>query len=277
MERPEACRRLIVNADDFGRSRSINAAVIRAHLEGILTTASLMVNEEASDEAVALARENPRLGVGLHLTLLCGHSALGPERIPGLVNPRREFGNNPASVGFRYFFSRKLRGQLRDEIAAQFDRFRATGLPLDHVNGHLHLHLHPTVFDILMENAAAWGITHLRLTRDPFWFNTRLARGHWIYRAGHAGMHHILGGRARQVLLRKAIKHTGVVFGLLQNARVDEGYVTKLLPVLPPGDSELYSHPSLDQFRNEFDALVSPRVKALVEAQGIRLIRYQDL
>ena len=59
--------RLIVNADDFGRSRSINEAVIRAHREGILTTASLMVNEPACAEAVALAKENPRLGVGLHL------------------------------------------------------------------------------------------------------------------------------------------------------------------------------------------------------------------
>src|SRR5713226_2061196 len=78
-------RRLIVNADDFGRSSSINQAVIRAHREGILTTASLMVNESAFDEAVALARQSPNLGVGLHLTLLCGHSALTPDRIPGLV------------------------------------------------------------------------------------------------------------------------------------------------------------------------------------------------
>ena len=68
-------RRLIVNADDFGRSRSINEAVIRAHREGILTSASLMVNEPACGEAVALARENPDLCVGLHLSLLCGRSA----------------------------------------------------------------------------------------------------------------------------------------------------------------------------------------------------------
>src|SRR5689334_13160068 len=117
MARLEAPRRLIVNADDFGRSPSINAAVIRAHQQGILTTASLMVNEPAFDEAVALAKQNPRLGVGLHLTLLCGHSALPQEKIPGLVNERREFADNPATVGFRYFFSRPLRPQLRDEIA----------------------------------------------------------------------------------------------------------------------------------------------------------------
>src|SRR5437588_7983476 len=65
-------RRLIINADDFGRSAAINQAVIRAHREGVLTSASLMVNEPAFDEAVQLARENPKLGVGLHLTLLCG-------------------------------------------------------------------------------------------------------------------------------------------------------------------------------------------------------------
>ncbi len=270
-------RRLIVNADDFGRSGSINSAVIRAHREGILTTASLMVNEPAFGEAVALAKANPQLGIGLHLTLLCGHSSSSRQSVPGLVNEAGEFGDNPAGVGFRYFASRKLREQLRREMAAQFEKFRATGLSLDHVNGHLHFHLHPTIFAILMENAAAWGITHVRLTWDPFWLNARLAGGKWLYRAGHAVLYHLLAGRARPVLRRRAIKHTSVVFGLLQNARVDENYVTRLLPLLPPGDSELYSHPSLDQFRHELEAIVSPRVTALVHEQGIRLIRYQDL
>src|SRR6266516_5122412 len=147
-------RRLIVNADDFGRSHSINEAVIRAHREGILTSASLMVNEAGFDDAVALARQNPKLGVGLHLTLLCGHSTLPPEKIPGLVNARREFSDNPLSVGFRYFATKRLREPLRAEIHAQFAKFRATGLPLDHVNGHLHMHLHPVLFGLLMEDAA---------------------------------------------------------------------------------------------------------------------------
>src|SRR2546426_888615 len=269
-----AVRRLIVNADDFGRSRSINAAVIRAHREGILTTASLMVNEPDCAEAVSLAKENPKLGVGLHLALLCGRAALPPEKIPGLVNSRGEFSDNPVAVGVKYFFNRRLRGQLRAEIHEQFARFRATGLALDHVNGHLHLHLHPVVFGILMEDADKLGIRHLRLTREPFWMDVPLAQGRRIYRAAHAAVFFSLSWQAQAALRRKLIRHTHRVFGLLQNDRVDETYVLKLLNILPAGDSELYSHPSLDKFKHEFDALVSPRVKARVEELGIRLIRY---
>src|SRR5260370_20116242 len=181
-----ARRRLIVNADDFGRSSSINEAVMRAHREGILTTASLMVNEPACAEAVEIVRQNPSLGVGLHLTLLCGHSALHTETIPGLVNARREFPSDSAGAGFRYFFNRSLREQLRAEIHAQFQKFNATGLALDHVNGHLHLHLHPTVFGILMEDADRLGIQRLRLTFDPFRLNLQLASGQRAYRLCHA-------------------------------------------------------------------------------------------
>jgi len=277
MEPAESRRRLIVNADDFGRSHTINQAVIRAHREGILTSASLMVNEPAYEEAVALAREHPQLGVGLHLTLLCGHSTLAPEQIPGLVDEQRQFSNDPVRVGFRYFAQRHLRPQLEAEIEAQFEKFRSTGLPLDHVNGHLHLHLHPTVFRILMKHAQKWRITHLRLTWDPFWLNARLARGRWGYRALHAIIHTALSQRARDALRQGAIKHTHSVFGLLQSDRMNEDYICRLLPLLPAGDSELYSHPSLEEYKHEFDALISPRIKVLLHKLGIKLIRYQDL
>ena len=274
--RKSGCR-LIVNADDFGRSPSINQAVISAHREGILTATSLMVNEPGFDGAVKLAGENPRLGVGLHLTLLRGHSALAPDKIPGLVNARGEFGDNPVAAGFRYFFNRNLREQLRAEIHAQFDKFHATGLPLDHVNGHLHLHLHPAIFRILMEDADKLGIRRLRLTRDCLACNRRMARGRWFYRVAHAFIYERLSRRALEPLRQRGIRHAQITFGLLQDSRVDEEYVLKLLPELPPGDSELYSHPSLDEFKHEFDALISPRVKELVKKLGIELIRYRDL
>jgi hopanoid biosynthesis associated protein HpnK len=270
-------RRLIVNADDFGRSASINLAVIRAHREGILTTASLMVNEPGREEAVALAKENPGLGVGLHLTLLCSHSALAQSEIPGLVNSSKCFSNSPAGTGLRYFFQTGLREQLRHEIAAQLEIFSRTGLVLDHVNGHLHMHLHPVVFDILMELQPRFGFNRIRLTRDLFWLNLRLASGRLAYRALHAIIYHCLSAKAAPVLRKRGIRSVPHVFGLLQDSRVDESYLGKLLEQLPPGDSELYSHPSLDEFKHELEALVSPRIRRRLDELGIRLIRYQDL
>src|SRR5205085_484022 len=145
-----------------------------------------------------------------------------------------------------------LREQLRKEIHAQFARFRATGLLLDYVNGHLHLHLHPTVQSLLIEDAQALGIQRMRLTREPFWMDVPLARGRRFYRATHAFIHLALAWRARDGFRKRQIRHTERVFGLLQNDFVDETYILKLLSVLPAGDSELYSHPSLDNFKHEF-------------------------
>lgn len=270
-------RRLIVNADDFGGSASINEAVIRAHREGVLTTASLMVNGAGCAEAVSMAEANPGLGVGLHLTLLCGRSALTQAQIPGLVNSRNEFTDDSFKAGVAYYFNRRLRAQLRHEVHEQFRRFRATGLPLDHVNGHLHMHLHPVVFRILMDDGAELGIGCVRVTADPFWLNLRLAKGQLVYRLSHAVIFLALAARARRQLKQRGFRHTQRVFGLLQNARVDEDYVQRLLARLPEGDSELYSHPSLDDFKHEFAALISPRVREQIEARRIQLIRYQDL
>ena len=270
-------RRLIVNADDFGLSASVNSAVIRAHREGILTTASLMVNEPGFAEAVALAKENPKLGVGLHLTLLHGHAALSPDQIPGLVGPQGDFTNSPVAAGMAYFFKSALDEQLRAEIHAQIAKFRSTGLKLDHVNGHLHLHMHPTVFKILMAGASEAGITRMRLTRDCLSRSNRMTRGRWFYRVSHAAIFEVLSSRARKIMAEKDIRHTQITFGLLQDSHVDEDYILKLLPELPGGDSELYCHPSLDRFKHEFDALVSPRVREQVEKLGIQLVRYQDL
>ena len=120
MARRNAPRRLVVNADDFGRSPSINEAVVRAHRDGILTTASLMVTGDHCAAAVAEAKRHPHLGVGLHLTLVHGRAALPPEKIPGLVDRHGDFSNNAPLAGWRYWSNPVLKTQIRDELAAQF-------------------------------------------------------------------------------------------------------------------------------------------------------------
>jgi hopanoid biosynthesis associated protein HpnK len=273
----EGARRLIVTADDFGRSRSINQAVLRAHRQGILTSASLLVNGEAVEEAVEIARANPTLAVGLHLCLVRGRSTLSREEIPDLISVDRWFSDQPVCAGLRYFFNTRLRAQLAREIEAQFKKYRVTGLPLDHVNGHLHLHLHPTVLQLVLERTQALGVRAMRLTNDPFGLNLRLAKGQWFYRLSHACVFHFLSRHAGKAMRARQVRHPAAVFGLLQSGRADEEYLCALLARLPAGDSELYSHPSLDESKAELDAFTSARAKELVRHHHIQLIRYQDL
>lgn len=269
--------RLIVNADDFGISPSANRAILRAHREGILTTTSLMVNGEAAEEAARQGHQHPKLGIGLHLTLVKGMSTLKPVELPGLVNARSEFDESPVRAGMRYFFLRRLHTGLHQEINAQFTAFRRTRLPLDHVNGHLHFHLHPTVFSILSRNCQTWGIRHMRLTRDPLLPNLAISRGFYFYRISHALIFNRLAHSAAPVLARASIRHTDQVFGLLENDRVTERYLLELIDRLTPGTHEVYTHPDEDAHAHELEALCSPKVRARIEARGIELIRYSDL
>jgi chitin disaccharide deacetylase len=270
-------RRLIVNADDFGISTSANRAIIQAYREGILTSASLMVNGDGFEEAVESAKEYPTLGVGLHLTLCCGRSTLPAEEIPALVDRNGFFGKSAVAAGVKYFFSARKHRQLGCEISAQFDKFERTGLPLDHLNGHLHFHLHPAIFAILKQEIIRRRVRAFRFTSDPIRIDWPIGRGRRCYRLSHALIFGVLSARTKPFLRQERVKHTSFVFGLLEDGRISEDYILKLLRALPLGDSELYSHPSLDKSGHELDALLSPRVKRAVAEEGIELIRYQDL
>ena len=158
--------RLIVNADDFGISPGANRAIVRAHREGILTSTSLMVGAEAADAAISMAREFPNLGVGLHLTLACGRCSSAPKSIAGLVDADGRFDDQPARAGLRYYLRRRWHPLIKQEMDAQFRAFAATGIPMDHLNGHLHFHLHPTVFGLIRRHWRHWNIRAVRLTRD---------------------------------------------------------------------------------------------------------------
>ena len=269
--------RVIINADDFGISHAANRAIVRAHKEGILGSASLMVNGDAANNAVALARENPSLAVGLHLTLVSGKSTLKPSEIIGVVNQRFEFDESPVRAGMRYFFNPDLDTYLKQEIDAQFREFRMAELPLDHVNGHLHFHLHPTVFNHIKRHYQTWGITALRLTREPLLMNLRLAWGRYFYRLSHDFIFDRLALNALPALQRRGIRHADFTFGLLQNGRMTEKYLLRVLENLFPGTFEIYFHPDEEEHAHELEALISPKVREMIRQRGIELIRYQDL
>ena len=277
MASAKAARRLIINADDFGRSSEINRAVLRAHTEGVLTSASLMVGGEACEEAVQMARAHPSLGVGLHLTFCHGRPVLAPGDIPQLVDHRGLLYHNPVRAGLECFFLPQARRQLRLEMEAQFQRFQSTGLALDHVNGHLHFHLHPAAVHVLRELIPIYNVRAARLTREPWELNFLQESGRWGYRLSHAFIFELLSRRAQPVFEEAGVAFTRQVFGLLQDGRVSENYLLGLISSLPAGSSEVYSHPSLCESHTELKALTSPRVRQALDRNNIELIRYQDL
>ena len=117
-------RRVILTADDFGLSEAVNEGIERAHRDGVLTHASLMVAGDAAADAVRRARRLPGLRVGLHLVVIEGKSVLPPAEIPDLVDARGWFPSDQFRLGLRYFFLPQARRQLFAEIAAQFAAYR---------------------------------------------------------------------------------------------------------------------------------------------------------
>lgn len=164
----------IINGDDFGFSSGVNQAIIKAHEQGVLTSTSLMVTGEAATHAIALAHDHPNLAVGLHLVLVCGRRVLPQSEIPHLVDSAGNFSSDSLNAGLRYQFSRAARRELRLEIRAQLEKLRQTGLPLSHVDGHLHLHSHPVVLGIPAELAEEFNIKVIRLPSEELRFTLRL-------------------------------------------------------------------------------------------------------
>jgi len=280
-------KKLIINADDFGLSGGANRAVIKAYREGILTSTSLMAGGLAFAEAVSLARENPGLQVGLHLTLLQGKAVLPPEQLPGLVDHEGNFSTDPVLTGMSFFFRRSLRGELFREIEAQILRFRETGLPLSHIDGHLNIHMHPTVFSVLAELMPKYGISSFRLTRenlakDPANDGTRR-----FGRRLDAFIFARLAENCRPVLDRLGICYADEVKGLLNSGKMTEEYLLKVLDGLESGCTEIYFHPGclpdpelaawMPDYLHEEElaALMSPKVRAKIAEQSICLGTYR--
>jgi hopanoid biosynthesis associated protein HpnK len=275
---------VIFNADDLGYSSAVNEAVARAHEQGLLTSASLMVTGQAADEAIALARQTPTLAVGLHLVMVDGRPVLPASQIPHLVDRCGSFPSNAVQVGLHYALSRTARQELRRELSAQFERFAATGLPLSHVDSHLHMHMHPFIFDWLLPLAEQYGAAGLRIPYDDL----GLALAYDRHGAAIKVTWAIVFGLLRRHALRRMRQHrlavAGRVYGLMQSGHMQEAYVISLLHRLQGPAAEVYFHPSSaadgrSQGPNPGDlaSLLSPAVRQVIRERNLRLATYATL
>jgi chitin disaccharide deacetylase len=281
--------RLIVTADDFGMSLEVNEAVEQAHREGILTCASLVVAGDAAEDAVRRARRMPDLGVGLHLAIF---GARASAREASVVAPDgQNLGYSPVAAGSAIMVWPPARAAARREIAAQFEAYRKTGLPLGHLDGHWHAHQHPTVLAQALAIGVPLGLRALRVPYEPFGLSRRVAGGR-----GKTGarLAHAIAGLPLTLTMRLQAAARGVAtndrfFGKIDDGFIDEALLLRLIEELPPGVTELGLHPATRTWggahsppahwrqAEELAALTSRRVRAAVERRGVQLIRWADL
>jgi predicted glycoside hydrolase/deacetylase ChbG (UPF0249 family) len=276
----------VVNADDFGVSERVNAGIVGAHREGIVTATSLMAVGRAFEHAVGLLQGAPSLDVGVHLTLVAerplrqAHSTLaGPDgRLP------------PGAGAFaqRWLSGRIRRADVEAEWSAQIERVLESGIRPSHLDSHQHVHVLPGLLDLARELAGRHGIRFVRLPVE----GRRLDRPVTLH-----GLTRLLGaGAIGAFAALSALRRPGPpglppprFLGFHDGGRLDETRLRRLLAGLRPGGVyELMCHPGLTPEEEELQrwgyghemelqALTSPAVRADLERRGITLCTFKDL
>lgn len=162
----------IFNADDFGISKGVNAAIEQAHKKGILNSTSLMINQKYAGEAIEAAKQMPNLEVGLHINLTNETPAANPQDIPLLVGENGKLKNGFVNLLILSFLHpRELAQQTEIEIKAQIKKYLQSGLKLEHLDAHRHVHLIPVIFKVVKKLAGEYNVTRIRVMNENI-FNT---------------------------------------------------------------------------------------------------------
>jgi len=272
-------RLLVVTADDLGLTRGVNRAIRRAHVEGIVTTTSLLAVGREFDDAIAMLRATPTLELGAHLALVGEDPPLlGAREIPSLVDARGAFPLSYRTVVRRGLAGRIDPADVRRELAAQLERVLGAGLPVTHLDTHQHTHLWPAVGRVVADLAATHGIDAVR--------------------APHSHAHGVVGDGVRTLgrlgtrrLARSGLRSTADYAGLDEAgalaARFDDAL--GLLASRGATSAEINAHPGeaadddLGRFAWNYDwadeltLLTAPRTRAHVLAAGYTLGGFLDL
>ena len=293
-------RRLIINADDFGLTPGVNRAIAEAREHGIVTSATLMANARAFEEAAALARsmtaQGPGFSVGCHVVLLDGEPLLPPERISSLLQPGSANGHLRSSLNdfvLASFRGKLLPDELEAEAAAQIRRLRAAGVDPSHFDTHKHAHMFPAILAPLLRAARACGV---RAVRNPFgqaWplpFGDIVRQRRLWTRFAQLNVLRTFAAKFRQTVEAHDMRTTDGSVAVLLTGSLDLALFRKLVERLPEGTWEFVCHPGyndaeLDQVRTrlrqsreqELALLTSPQAREVLRQQGIELISYREL
>jgi hopanoid biosynthesis associated protein HpnK len=286
-------KQLILNADDFGMTLGVNDGIIRAHREGILTSATLMANGEAFDDAVESARANKELGVGCHLVLVGGKCVATKDSVASLVDAG---GNLPDSLPL--FVAKISSGIIRieeieREFRAQIGRVRAAGIEPTHLDTHKHTHAHPRVMEALGKVAKECGIARVRKPienlRDSW--ETSQAGGQGVsMQILAAGAVRAIAPQFTAISRRYGLLSPDHFLGLAMTGQLGPTVLRGVIGTVVDGTTEIMLHPGIcdadlarsgsrlqKQREDELQGLLDPGVRSAVTERGIRLISYREL
>ena len=281
-------KKLIVNADDFGLHEEINKGIIKGFQEGFITSTSLMCSAPAFENAVALAKENPGLGIGIHLTLVGSvPSVLPKEKISSLVNDKGLFPENYVAFAKMFYTGQVKMVQLESELRAQIEKALATGLNITHVDSHQHTHVLPGMTGLVVKLCNEYKIKNIRIPQEGYFFSGGFAGG-LGRKIGRAGLSFCACLAAMQA------KSTGLAypesfFGMLAGGNLNETLVGNIITSLPDGVSEIMTHPGLNKqeldkhftwdyhWEDELNAFLSAKNKTLLEQHKVALMNFGGL
>jgi hopanoid biosynthesis associated protein HpnK len=284
-------RRLIINADDFGLTSGVNRAIAEANLSGVLTSATIMANSRAYEEAVATARKLPALKTGCHVVLIDGEPV--SAGLASLTNGGPRFESNLKKFAMSAVGKKISEEEIERETEAQIRKLQASGLTVTHVDSHKHTHMFPHVVLPVLRAARACGI---RAVRNPFeprrsWAMGKVLanRGLWM-RAAEVIMLQIFAARFRKAVQEENMLTTDGTVGITATGLLDEELLHAIINALPEGTWELVCHPGysdadlqaagtrlLRSREVELQALTSAETRSLISRRGIELISYADL
>ena len=285
--------RLILNADDFGLTPGINRAIGELHSAGVLPSATLMANGPAFDDAVAIARAHPSLGVGCHIVLTDGVPVAEPSRIPSLIgSDGRSFRPSMAQFIRDLFLGRIHADDVAREARAQINKLQHVGIPITHIDTHKHTHLFPSIARSLLHVAdSSQHPRHPQSIRAAVVRRAQPRQPRCAAPASGSSARCAPASRTRSRSAKKVMLTTDGTLGISATGQLTPTTLTELLRALPPtGTYELCCHPGYNdadldrvatrlraQRELEREALLSEIPKALARADAPLLVHYGSL
>jgi hopanoid biosynthesis associated protein HpnK len=286
-------RRLIVNADDFGLTEGVNRAIVEAHSHGVVTSATLMANGQAFNDASQRATSMSRLSVGCHVVLVDGSPVLEAKQTPTLSNGRiddRRFYDSLNSFVLRVVSGSINTDEIEAEATAQIRKLQAAGIVVSHLDTHKHTHIFPAVLRPLLRAARACGVRAIRNPFGPVHVSIVAKRPSLWKQFGKVTILTRLGKPFRRSVISADMLTPDGTVGIVATGAMDARLFGSIVDSLPEGTWELVCHPGYNDAElgsirtrlresrvQELQLLTSPEAREILARRGVQLISYREL